>query len=296
MTRRRKSRLLILLGLCFLSAAWTGQPSAQEKSFLWKVDSDQNSLYILGSIHLLNKEAYPLKQSIENAFEQTKKLVLEIDLRSTNAEKVQQLMLQKGRSTNGCPLHQNVSKETYESVATRAKELGIDIRLLNSFKPWIVATTMAAMKLQELGFDARLGIDRYFAERAIQSNKPTGGLETAEFQLDLFDQFSAKDQELLLRQSMNEMDHLERNVAEIVRAWKTGDVGSLEKHLLAGMRDYPEIHGKVIDDRNRRWLPQIEGLLSRGENALIVVGAAHLVGNNGVIQLLKGRGYRVEQQ
>ena len=192
MTDHKKLRLLTLLGLGFLSVALARQVSAQEKSFLWKVDSHQNSLYILGSIHLLNKEAYPLKQSIENAFEQTNKLVLEIDLRSANSDKVQQLMLQKGASTDGTFLHQNVSKETYESVATRAKELGIDIRLLNSFKPWIVATTMAAVKLQQLGFDSKLGIDRYFADRAIRSNKPIGGLETAEFQLGLFDQFSAK--------------------------------------------------------------------------------------------------------
>jgi len=296
MTLYKKSRLLTLLGLCFLSLALVGQLSAQEKSFLWKVDSDRNSLYILGSIHLLKKEAYPLKQSIENAFEQTNKLVLEIDLRSANPERIQQLMLQKRASTDGAFLQRNVSDETYESVARRANELGLDIRLLNSFKPWIVATTMAAVKLEKLGFDPKLGVDRYFAERAIQSNKPTLGLETAEFQLDLFDRFSPKDQELLLRQSMNEMDRLEQNVAQIVRAWKSGDVGSLEKHLLASMRDYPEIHRKVIDDRNRRWLPQIEGLLSRGENALIIVGAAHLVGNNGVIQLLRGRGYKVEQQ
>ena len=296
MTLYKKSRLLTLLGLCFLSLAVIGQLSAQEKSFLWKVDSDRNSLYILGSIHLLNKEAYPLKQSIENAFEQTNKLVLEIDLHSAKPERIQQLMLQKSASTDGAFLQRNVSDETYESVARRANELGLDIRLLNSFKPWIVATTMAAVKLEKLGFDPKLGVDRYFAERAIQSNKPTLGLETAEFQLDLFDRFSPKDQELLLRQSMNEMDRLEQNVAQIVRAWKSGDVGSLEKHLLAGMRDYPEIHRKVIDDRNRRWLPQIEGLLSRGENALIIVGAAHLVGNNGVIQLLKGRGYKVEQK
>ena len=296
MTRYKKSLLLTLLGLCFLSLAVTGQLTAQEKSFLWKVDSDRNSLYILGSIHLLKKEAYPLKQSIENAFEQTNKLVLEIDLHSAKPERIQQLMLQKSASTDGAFLQRNVSDETYESVARRANELGLDIRLLNSFKPWIVATTMAAVKLERLGFDPKLGVDRYFAERAIQSNKPTLGLETAEFQLDLFDRFSPKDQELLLRQSMNEMDRLEQNVAQIVRAWKSGDVGSLEKHLLAGMRDYPEIHRKVIDDRNRRWLPQIEGLLSRGENALIIVGAAHLVGNNGVIQLLRGRGYKVEQQ
>ena len=295
MTLHKKLRLLALLGLG-LSVALAGQLSAQEKSFLWKVDSDQNSLYILGSIHLLNKEAYPLKQSIQNAFEQTNKLVLEIDLRSANSDRVQQLMLEKGASTDGTLLHQKISKETYESVAMRAKELDIDIRLLNSFKPWIVATTMAAVKLQKLGFDSKLGIDRYFADRAIRSNKPIGGLETAEFQLGLLDQFSAKEQELLLRQSMNEMDHLERNVAEIVRAWKSGDAGSLEKHLLAGMRDYPEIHQKVIEDRNRRWLPQIEALLSQGENALIIVGAAHLVGTNGVISLLKSRGYRVEQQ
>ncbi len=296
MSPYKKLRFLTLLGLGFFSVALAGQLSAQEKSFLWKVDSDQNSLYILGSIHLLNKEAYPLKQSIENAFEQAKKLVFEIDLRSANPEKIQQLMLQKSASTDGTVLHQNVSNETYESVAKRAKELGIDIRLLNSFKPWIVATTIAAVKLQQLGFDPKLGIDRYFADRAIQSNKSTGGLETAEFQLSLFDQLSAKEQELLLRQSMNEMDHLERNVAEIVRAWKSGDVGSLESHLLASMREFPEIHRKVIDDRNRRWLPQIEGLLSRGENPLIIVGAGHLVGKNGLIELLKGRGYRVEQQ
>src|SRR5918999_499305 len=166
MTPHRKLRLLTLLGLG-LSVALAGHLSAQEKSFLWKVDSDQNSLYILGSIHLLNKEAYPLKQSIENAFEQTNKVILEIDLRSATSDRIQQLMLQKGASTDGTLLHQKVSKETYESVLMRAKELGIDIRLLNSFKPWIVAITMAAVKLQKLGFDANLGIDRYFADRAI---------------------------------------------------------------------------------------------------------------------------------
>jgi uncharacterized protein len=297
MMLRRKSRFLAaVLELGFLLAGLTGELRAQEKSFLWRVNSDQNRLYILGSIHLLKKETYPLKKTIEDAFEQTKKLVLEIDLGGANPEKIQQLMLQKSISTDGTALHQNVSNETYEAVAKRAKELGIDIRVLSPFKPWVVAMTMAAIKLQKLGFDPSLGIDRHLAERAKQTDKPTAGLETAEFQLELFDRFSAKEQERLLRQSMDEMDHVERNVTAIVQAWKSGDVGAVEKHLLVGMRDYPEIHQKVIDDRKQRWLPQIENLLSRGENALIVVGAAHLVGKNGIIELLKDRGYRVEQQ
>jgi uncharacterized protein len=297
MTYHGRSRFLeIVLKLGFLLAVLAGQVNAQEKSFLWKVSSDQSSLYILGSIHLLNKESYPLKKSIEDAFEQSKKLVLEIDLPRANAEKMQQLVLQKSVSRDGTALHQNVSSDTYDRVARRAKELGIDIRILSPLKPWVVAMTMAAVKLQTLGFDPKLGIDRHFAERAKQADKPTDGLETAEFQLNLFDQFSPREQELLLRQSMNEMDHVERNVSEIVQAWKGGDIGAVEKHLLTGMRDHPEIHRKVIDDRNRRWLPQIENLLARGENALVVVGAAHLVGKNGVIELLKSRGYSVEQQ
>jgi uncharacterized protein len=297
MMLRRKSRFLAaVLELGFLLAGLTGELRAQEKSFLWRVNSDQNRLYILGSIHLLKKETYPLKKSIEDAFEQTKKLVLEIDLGSANLQKLQQLMLQKSISTDGTMLDQSVSNETYQAVAKRTKELGIDIRLLSPFKPWVIAMTMAAIKLQQLGFDPSLGVDRHLAERAKQTDKPTAGLETAEFQLDLFDRFSAKEQELLLRQSMDEMDHVERNVTAIVQAWKSGDVGAVERHLLVGMRDYPEIHRKVIDDRNQRWLPQIENLLSRGENALIVVGAAHLVGKNGIIELLKDRGYRVEQQ
>jgi uncharacterized protein YbaP (TraB family) len=300
MTYRRKNRVIaaalleLLLLFAFLSR--TGELGAQEKSFLWKVHSEQNSLFILGSIHFLKKESYPLKQIIEQTFDAAKTLVLEIDLGGTKPEKIQEMMLQKGVAPDGTPLQQKLSEQTYAAVSRRAKELGLDIRMMDPLKPWVVAMTMAAMKLQRLGFDPRLGVDRYLAERARQMGKPTGGLETAEFQLGLLDQLAASEQELLLRQSMDEMDHLEENIDRMVQAWKTGDVGGMEKLLLAAMRDYPEIRRKVIDGRHRHWLPQIEDLLARGENALVVVGAAHLVGANGLIELLKGRGYRVEQQ
>jgi uncharacterized protein YbaP (TraB family) len=297
MTRRRRSRLLgaVLKGVVLL-AILTGELSAQEKSFLWRVHSNEHSVDILGSIHLLKKQSYPLNKALEEAFERSKKLVLEIDLRAATPEKIQQLTLQRSMSLDGSQLQQNVSKETYESAVKRAQELGVDIRVFSGLKTWVVAMTMAALKLEKLGFDPNFGIDRYFAGRATLSGKPTGGLETAEFQLDLFDRLSARQQELLLRQSLKEMDHLESNVAELVQAWKSGDVDTIERHLLVGMRDYPEIHRKIIDDRNQSWLPQIEDSLLRGENALIVVGAAHLVGKNGIIELLKRRGYIVEQQ
>jgi uncharacterized protein len=158
-----------------------------------------------------------------------------------------------------------------------------------------VALTMTSLQLQKLGFDAGSGVDRYLAERAVKSGKAMAGLETVEFQIGLIDQLPEKDQELMLRQSLQEMDLLDKGLDQIVRAWSTGDVSSLEGLLLSGMREYPAVHQKIIVDRNKRWVPQIEKMIKQGESTLIVVGAAHLVGKDGVIELLKARGYTVEQ-
>jgi uncharacterized protein len=280
----------------FLALCWIPrQVGAQQKSFLWKVKSDKNSIYILGSIHFLKKENYPLDKAIEEAFESTKKLVMEIDLESATPEKAQQIMLEKGLYRDGTTLQQNVEKETYGLAEQRAKELGVDLRGMNPLKPWLVALTLTSLKLQKLGFDSNYGIDRYFADRAKTSGKTISGLETLEFQIGLMDQLSRKDQEALLRETLKELDLLDGNVDRIVQAWTKGDVNVMEDLLLAGMREYPEVQQKLVVDRNRRWLPQIEKLIDQGESALVVVGAAHLVGKDGVIESLKARGYVVEQ-
>jgi uncharacterized protein YbaP (TraB family) len=291
----RTAGILCAFLLLFAPLASFRQASAQEKSFLWRVRSEKNSIYILGSIHFLKKESYPLKKSIEQAFDASKKLVLEIDLQSVTPEKTQQVTLEKGLFRDGTTLQQNVAKETYDLTEQRAQELGIDLRAMNPLKPWLVALTLTTMKLQKLGFDPGYGIDRHFAERARRGGKSTGGLETMEFQLGLFDGMARRDQEMMLRETLKELDRLDHGVEQIVQLWLKGDVGSLEEWLLAGMREYPEVHEKVIAERNRRWLPQIEKMIAQGESAMVIVGAAHLVGREGVIELLKQRGYMVEQ-
>jgi uncharacterized protein YbaP (TraB family) len=104
-----------------------------------------------------------------------------------------------------------------------------------------------------------------------------------------------RDQEMMLRETLKELDQLDKGVEQLVQFWMRGEVGAVEEWLLAGMREYPEVHEKIIVERNRRWLPQIEKMIAQGENAMLVVGAAHLVGREGVIELLKQRGYMVEQ-
>jgi uncharacterized protein len=276
----------------FLIAAAEGR--AQGKSFLWRVHSDKSNFYILGSVHVLKRENYPLNQTIEKAFDSTQKLVLEIDLKSEDAAAVQRVALEKGINRDRT-LQQNVAPETYSLAEKRAQELGIDIQALSLLKPWVVALTMTALQLQKLGFDPNYGVDRYLAERAVKSGKTMVGLETVAFQIGLIDQLPERDQEAMLQQSLKEMDLLDRGLDQIVRAWSTGDVTTLEGLLLSGMREYPAVHQAIIVDRNRRWLPRIEKMIEQGESALIAVGAAHLIGKDGVIELLRARGYTVEQ-
>jgi uncharacterized protein YbaP (TraB family) len=294
---KTKRAIGLIFRLVFLAAVFAsaGESPAQEKSFLWQLQSGKGDIYILGSIHFLKRQNYPLNPTIEKAFDSAKKLVFELDLKSADSGTVQRLTLEKGLHRDGKTLQQNVSAETYSLAAKRAQELGLDIHALSPLKPWMVALTMASLQLQKLGFDPNSGIDRYLAARATKAGKPIAGLETAAFQIGLMDQLSASDQESMLRQSLKEMDLLDKGLDQIVRAWAAGDVPALEQLLLKAMREYPAVHQKIVVDRNRRWLPEIERLIQEGESALVVVGAAHLVGKEGVIELLKARGYTLEQ-
>ena len=289
------ARLIWQLGILLVLIGAGERLDGQEKSFLWKVQSDKNTVYILGSIHFMKKENYPLKKAIEQAFQSVKKLVLEIDLQSAEPEKMQGMMLQHGINRDGKSLEDVVSNETYSLVAQRVKEMGLDIRALSSVKPWVVALTMTSLKLQQLGFDPQYGVDRYFFEKAQAAHKGVAGLETVEQQFSLLDQLSLQFQELMLRQTLKALDTLDKGVDQLVRSWLSGDSQILEGLVLGSFKEYPELYQRIMFDRNRRWFLQIEKFLSQGEVYMVVVGAGHLVGKGSVIELLRERGYRIEQ-
>jgi len=286
--------ILTLVLLLALSAA----PSlgAQERTLLWKVSEGDKSIFLLGSIHYLRKENYPLNQAILDAFDASDRLVLEIDLQNTPAGAAQRLTLDKAIYRDGSNLAQNVSQETYQLASKRAAELGIDMQVVQPMKPWFVAMTMLAVKLQRMGLDPKLGVDHHLAERAKRDGKPTSGLETLEFQLGIFDQLSKREQELMLRETAGELERIDKNVKDIVESWLKGDGERLAALLLAGMRQYPKLQQKLVIERNRRWLDQIAKLVEQGSNAMVVVGAAHLVGQEGIVDMLKARGLSVEQK
>jgi uncharacterized protein YbaP (TraB family) len=293
---RRTARRVLILAVSLVWLFIGHAIDAQEKTFLWRVSKDNHSIYLLGSIHYLKRENFPLHKSIIDAFDASKRLVFEIDLNRVSPDVAQRVTLEKAVYRDGQTLEQNVSQETYQLADQRASKLGIDMRVMAPMKPWFVALTLVAIKFQEIGLDPNLGVDHYLAARAKSSGKSTSGLETLEFQIALLDQMSKRDQESLLRETVVELDLLDANINQIVQAWLKGDAQSMESLLLAGMKQYPEVHEKIIVERNRRWVPQIEKILAQGSGAMVVVGAAHLVGKDGVIEMLKARGYTLEQR
>jgi len=270
--------------------------AAAEKRSLWKVQSKSNTVYIMGSIHYLKPQNYPLDPALDDAFKAAKKLVLEIDLESAGKEQGQKLMLMKGLYTDGRTLKNGVSAETYGLAEKELKKLGLDIKLFNQFRPWFVALTVAALELQRLGFDANHGIDRYFYQKAKKENKEVIGLETFEYQMDLFDGMAERTQEMMLLQTLKDIHSIGGTVGAIVQAWASGDMKTLDSLLLQSLKEYPDVYQRLILDRNRAWLPKIESYLSQKENYLVVVGAGHLAGKDSVIEMLKAKGYSVEQQ
>ncbi len=264
------------------------------QQILWKVESPLNTVFLAGSIHVLQKKHYPLHPVFDEAFNQSSRVMFEVDLDGISSPQAQMNMLRKGLYLNGESLPTVLSPESYATAKTGLAGLGLQIEDFNRMKPWMVATAVMAMELQKLGFESAYGVDRYFFEKAQAMGKAIQGLETVEFQLDLFAKLSPSIQEQFLLQTLEELKSLGAQVRDIVKAWKQGNVQELET-LLAGMEEYPELNQALVINRNNDWLPHIEKALQEKEPVLIVVGALHLLGKDGLVAILKEKGYLVQQ-
>ncbi|PYQ94493.1 MAG: hypothetical protein DMF96_25830, partial [Acidobacteria bacterium] len=154
---------------------------------------------------------------------------------------------------------------------------------------------LSALEMQKAGFDPELGIDKHFYDQAKTDGKSVQGLETAEYQIARFDGMTMEQQDHLLAETLKDVETEQANTKKLVDAWRTGDVPNVERLVLSELKQEPLLYQRLLVDRNKNWLPKIEALFSRRGHALVVVGAAHLVGPDGVVEMLKARGYTVEQ-
>ena len=308
MIQTRSTTRCALLALAFAASVCaplaaqttTARPKAapattNAKSFLWKVESANGALYLAGSVHALSADIYPLNPAFDRAFTASDTLVEEIDLGEMGSLSSPLTMLGKGMYQDGRTFEQAVSKETAALVAERVKGV-IPFEMLRPMKPWMVDLMITAMELQKEGLDANLGLDKHFFDEAKAAGKRVVGLETAESQIDRLDQLPGAVQEQMLRSSLDDLDAERKNLKSIVSAWRRGDAAGLQQLLLTGFANYPAAYASLLVERNRNWMPQLESCLTGRQSCFVVVGAAHLVGPDGLLTMLQKKGYRVVQQ
>jgi uncharacterized protein len=292
-----KLSLILSLLVMFLFAVFGGDSLSQpKKNFLWKVQSKTNTVYVLGSIHYLKKEMYPLDEKIEKAFDQSEILVVEADV--TNVEKVDVEKLFGGAFyAEGDTLEKHLSQKTYALLKQKLNELGASLEAANKYRPWFLAISLVSLEISKLGFDPNYGIDRYFLSKA-SGTKKILELEGLEYQFNLSSSLPEKDQELFLLYTLKDIKVLEKELDRLMKAWGTGDERGVESIITRTVKEDKRlvpIYEKFIHQRNRNMASKIEEYLKANETYFVIVGAGRLVGSQGIIQILKGKGFTVEQ-
>jgi uncharacterized protein YbaP (TraB family) len=281
--------------ICLLCACSTTNGLVESKATLWKVKGDHNTMYLLGSVHVLSKHAYPLKPALERAFDDANQVVFEIDLTRFTPKSFRQEFKRTALYPSGQSLSKKLSPGTIELLKSVLPHYGLTLPEVERFKPWFLAEWLSSRALEMAGFSDQLGVDFYFYHKAKTAGKPVLGLETLRDQAQIFDSFNDKENELYLVSTISGLPAYAVMVRRLVDAWKDGDVRLLDQLLNQDKRSDPTTHDVLFSKRNSKWMPEIERFAHENGNYLIIVGAGHLVGDDGVIAQLKRAGYAVQQ-
>jgi len=292
-TTWRRPRFLRSLAVAL--ALLTTASAAQAKTFIWKATGKGGVVYLVGSVHVLSKDFYPLNPVLDAAYKDVDLLVEEVDMAEMLDPIAQMGFLTRGMLPSATPLDKVISAANYAMVARRASDLGLPVETFKLLKPWMVAMMFEQVEWQKAGFDPELGLDKHFYDRAKTDGKTTQGLETAAYQISLLDDMTMDQQEHLLAESLKDVDAEKANMTRLLDSWRAGDAPGVERIVLSELKQEPVLYQRLLVERNRNWLPKIEALFSRPNPAFVVVGAAHLIGPDGLLAQLKAKGYKIEQ-
>ncbi len=263
---------------------------------LWEVHGKHNTVYLLGSIHVLRPADYPLAPAVLDAYGHAKALVMEIDMGEMDQESVQAEMVASAQLPEGKTLPQVLGTVRYAHARQLASQLGVELSTFDGFAPWFVAEAISQLQLAQLGFQPESGVEMYFLGRARTDGKPVTGLETAHDQIAVFESLSMDTQAEYLVSSLEEAGELPKEVDAMVHAWQRGDTQWFAGQLRRELGRDPAMYQSLLAGRNRRWIPRIEALLGENEDYLVIVGTGHLAGSDSVIELLRKDGFGVVQR
>ena len=299
-------RKWLLLALYFFFCSYAS--AENDRAFFWQVTScqpgsAQATVYLMGSIHFADQSFYPLRADIEQAFDRSDYLAVELDVNSLDHDAYNRLISRKGLYPDGKSIKDAVSDETWQQLRERLRQINVPYDSVKNYKPGVLVLTMTAIQIMQMGLDPQLGIDVYFLTKAaaLQPAKQVIELETMEQQLNLF--IDIPDGDLLLKESLYSMTESESMMSEMVSYWKKGDDNAMDKLLFEdSLNDYPAfsaIYDSLFYARNRKMVSKIEQMLKQdgaaGKGYFVVVGSGHLIGKKGIVNALREKGYKIKR-
>ncbi|MCF6345949.1 MAG: TraB/GumN family protein [Thiomicrorhabdus sp.] len=272
--------------------------SASAKSPLWKVSKGDDYLFIGGTIHMLNKNDYPLPVEFETIYNQSEHLVFETDMEKIELPETQEKMSQKMRYQDGSTLKDHLSPKTYEALVDYLNESDMPTELINlikEHKPAMASLMLTVHELIKLGVDSP-GVDDFYYKKAKKDSKSLGKLETVDQQLNFIAALGENNPDEFIAYTLRDIKQLPQLFNELKTAWKTGDIQTLDDiGILPMKKDFPSAYQNIVVQRNNAWIPQIEMMIKTKEIEMILVGALHLAGEDSVLEKLKKLGYTIEQ-
>jgi len=259
---------------------------------VWSMKGTRNTVYLAGSVHALPKEDSAFPEQLERVYKASDVVVLEVDLDDMNPLDAVKFITANGTLPANQSLKDVLGDEPYTRVSKLAESLEIPEVVIAKLEPWAAALVLTQFALTKTGFDPQLGIDMQITERARADGKPIEGLETVIDQLSVFDARSFEEQSRFLLDSAEDAPNLNKDLQELIQAWRAGDLRALEKAFIKERAKSPGLYDALLGVRNRQWLPKIEALLEEDRDYLVVVGALHFVGSDGLLALLKKDGHK----
>ena len=269
-----------------------------QRPLLWKVSDADNSVYLLGSFHLLKQDDYPLPKEVDAAFDDAESLLFEVDPREMTAPETMATIQKYAAYEEGKSLSSVLPKPTLDKLDNLLSLTGGSVQTLEQSEPWMVSLSLVLGITNAMGFKAELGLDRHLMARAAAAGKPSGGLETIEDQMKAMDAAPHAEQADGLDEFLDDPKQAIKQMQDMHGWWRSGDVDKLDSEMRAEMaRKTPESYRLLDVDRNNAWLPKVEARLkeSKADDTLVVVGTLHLLGDDGLVEKLRAKGYTVER-
>jgi uncharacterized protein len=265
------------------------------KSSVWKVEKSDSTFYLGGTFHLLRASDFPLPKAFDRAYNASEKLVFETDIGQLSTPQTQQKMMQKAIYADGSTVDQHLSLKTYKLLEIYCQENGIPMASLKHFKPSMIMVALMSVELMKAGVSQE-GVDAYFYQKAKKDGKALGQLESVDQQIDFLMNMGKGHEDALIEHTLDDISGMKELFESLIASWKEGDTKNIVRYLVDDFKvKTPSIYQELLLNRNNNWIPLIDKMAQSSEVEFVLVGAAHLVGEDGVLHALKKLGYRIQQ-